>query len=55
MSRVRYTYEGCRRLGKKYNLQENIIYTERKLYNTNNIFKKLYYKLKLKKLERKEI
>ena len=54
MSRVRYTYEGCRRLGKKYNLQENIIYTERKLYNTTNIFKKLYYKLKLRKLYKKE-
>ena len=55
MSRVRYTYEGCRRLGKKYNLQENIIYTERKMYNTNNPFKKLYYKIKLKRLERREI
>lgn len=47
MSRVKYKYEG-------YNLQENIIYTERKLYNTNNIFKKLYYKLKLRKLYKKE-
>ena len=55
MNRVRYTYEGCRRLGKKYNLQENIIYTERKMYVTKNPFKKLYYKIRLKKLERKEI
>lgn len=34
---------------------EKIIYLERRLYATNNIFKKVYYKIRIKLLERKEI
>ena len=36
-------------------IQEKIIYLERELTKTKNIFKKIYLKLKIKRYERKSL